>query len=233
MIKDLENSDSRITDNQKEFVSFLVHNRVLLFGEFVTKSGRHSPFFLNFGQICEGEAVKRLGILYARWIIELFGRRRFVIFGPAYKGIPLAVATVVGLAELGYEARYLFNRKEKKAHGDGGLYVGKLPESGETVVLVDDVVTAGTTLREMLPAVMQLCAQATFGGVVVGVDRNERGESLSARAEAEQAFGTRVMPLVSMRQIVDYLSNSNSSGKVLSNSERDGCLQYLLEYGAD
>lgn len=225
--------DTPLDEGQKRFITFLIQNHVLQFGEFVTKSGRHTPFFLNFGQVCEGEEIKNLGSLYADRIVRECGKGPFVIFGPAYKGIPLAVATVIGLSELGYEARYLFNRKEVKAHGETGIYVGKMPAKGETVVVVDDVVTAGTTLREIIPQVKELCTEATFVGVVVGVDRNERGIVASARVEAEEAFGTRVKPIVSMRQVISFLSNPNSSSKVLSDDELAACHRYLSLYGSD
>lgn len=225
--------DTPLDEGQKRFVAFLIHNQVLQFGEFVTKSGRHTPFFLNFGQVYEGHQVKALGALYAERIIKECGRGPLVIFGPAYKGIPLAVATVIGLSELGCEARYLFNRKEVKAHGETGMYVGKMPAKGETVVIVDDVVTAGTTLREIIPRVKQLCAEATFAGVVVGVDRNERGIVSSARVEAEEAFGIGVKPIVSMRQVISFLSNPNPSSKVLSDGELEACHRYLSLYGSE
>jgi orotate phosphoribosyltransferase len=225
--------DITLDDGQKRFVTFLIQNQVLQFGEFVTKSGRHTPFFLNFGQVCEGGQVKTLGALYADRIVRECGTGPFVIFGPAYKGIPLGVATAIGLCELGYEARYLFNRKEAKAHGETGRYVGKMPAKGETVVVVDDVVTAGTTLREIIPEVKGLCTDATFAGVVVGVDRNERGIVSSARVEAEEAFGTRVRPIVSMKQVIAFLSNPNPSSKVLSDGELEACHRYVSLYGAE
>lgn len=218
---------------QERFVTFLIQNRVLQFGEFVTKSGRHTPFFLNFGQVCEGEQVKTLGALYADRIVSEYGRGPFVIFGPAYKGIPLSVATVVGLSALGCDAHYLFNRKEVKAHGETGAYVGKMPTKGDTVVVVDDVVTAGMTLREVIPQVKDLSVGATFAGVIVGVDRNERGMVSSARAEAEEAFHTRVRAIVSMRQVISFLSNPNPSSKVLSDGELEACHRYLSLYGSE
>lgn len=222
-----------LDEGQERFITFLVQNQVLQFGDFVTKSGRHTPFFLNFGQVSEGEQIKSLGSLYADRIVRECGRGPFVVFGPAYKGIPLAVATVIGLSELGCEARFLFNRKEVKAHGETGMYVGKMPSKGDTVVVVDDVVTAGTTLREITPLVKELCTDATFAGVVVGVDRNERGIVSSARAEAEEAFGTRVRPIVSMRQVISFLSNPNPSSKVLSDNELEACHRYISLYGSE
>lgn len=220
-----------LTDSQKHFITFLVQNKVLLFGDFVTKSGRRTPFFLNFGLVFEGRQIQELGKLYANWIIQEFGRQSFVIFGPAYKGIPLAVATVMGLADLGCPASYFFNRKEAKTHGETGMYVGKMPSAGDVVIIVDDVVTAGLTLREIVPQVIKLADDATFAGVVVGVDRNERGQIAAARIEAEKAFNTRIRPIVSMREVIDYLSKPNASGRQLSDDEVSACRGYMTEFG--
>jgi orotate phosphoribosyltransferase len=224
---------SDLNDAQRQFITFLVRNKVLLFGDFVTKSGRQSPFFLNFGQVFEGEQVQTLGTLYAKWIVQEFGRQSFVIFGPAYKGIPLAVATTIALAEMGCQASYLFNRKEAKQHGETGTDVGKMPSAGDVVIIVDDVVTAGLTLKEIIPRVKELSTDANFEGVVVGVDRNERGVASSARLEAEREFNTHVRPIVSIIQIIEYLSNPNPSGKVLSDGELKACRSYLNKFGAN
>ena len=190
---------------QREFIRFALDRKVLRFGEFTLKSGRTSPYFFNAGLFNSGSALAQLGRFYAAAIVES-GISFDVLFGPAYKGIPLAAATAVALAEHhGQDLPWCFNRKEAKAHGEGGSLVGA-PLKGD-VLIIDDVITAGTAIRE----VMQIIASqdgAKAAGVLIALNRQERGNGeLSAIQEVERDFGIPVVSIVSLNQVLQFLED--------------------------
>lgn len=189
-------------DYQKEFIEFALENQVLKFGEFTLKSGRTSPYFFNAGLFNTGRDLARLGRFYAA-ALEDAGIEYDVLFGPAYKGIPIATTTAVALADHhDKDVPYCFNRKEKKAHGEGGTLVGS--ELKGKIMLVDDVITAGTAIRES----MEIIADngADLSGVLIALDRQEKGKAeLSAIQEVERDFGTKVISIVKLADLISYL----------------------------
>ena len=189
-------------DYQREFLSFAIETEVLRFGEFTLKSGRKSPYFFNAGLFNTGSRLARLGRFYAAAIVAS-GVEFDVLFGPAYKGIPLAAAAAIALADQhGQDVPYCFNRKEAKAHGEGGNLVGA-PLQGR-VLIIDDVITAGTAIRESLDIIT--AAGATAAGVVIALNRQERGKGeRSAIQEVEQDLGIRVVSIAALDQLVEYL----------------------------
>ncbi|MEH6635032.1 MAG: orotate phosphoribosyltransferase [Halioglobus sp.] len=198
---------------QIEFIELARQYEVLKFGEFTLKSGRVSPYFFNAGMFSSGQALASLGRCYARRIVES-GVQFDVLLGPAYKGIPLAAATAVALAEHhGLDVPFAYNRKEAKAHGEGGTLVGA-PLQGR-VLIIDDVITAGTAVREVIAMIAE--AGAELAGVAIGLNRQERGSGdLSAIQEVEQAYQVPVLSIIDMSHIIDYLENSDSeSGQAL------------------
>lgn len=193
---------------QTEFIELARRSDVLKFGEFTLKSGRTSPYFFNAGAFSSGAALAALGRCYAHCIVDS-GVNFDVLLGPAYKGIPLAAATVVALAdEHGLDVPFAYNRKEAKTHGEGGTLVGA-PLRGR-VLIIDDVITAGTAVREVIAMIND--AGAELAGVVIGLDRQERGTgSTSAVQELEQAHNIPVLSIVTMAHLIDYLENSEGA----------------------
>lgn len=227
----LSSSPSAVTPLQRELIEFLLSAGVLTFGEFTLKSGRKAPYFINMGNVNDGQKINRLGAIYARHILSVMPEPPTNLFGPAYKGIPLAVATASALAMQGCNVAFSFNRKEEKTHGDRGVIVGHKPGDGDRLVIVEDVITAGTTLREIVPFVRAL-GKLTLLGVVVAVDRCERGEGdCSALQEAQRELGVTVYPVVNIHQIVAYLCSKEAS-QPLSAEMRMKIDQYLENYGA-
>ena len=213
---------------KKEFIEFMVDCQVLKFGDFVTKSGRKTPFFVNTGFYRTGAQLRRLGQYYAEAINNTFGLDFDVLFGPAYKGIPLAVSAVVALSnKFGIDVSYCFDRKEAKDHGEGGIFVGKTLEDGEKVVIIDDVMTSGKALRESMPKLMT-AADVNVTGMVITVDRMEKGTGeLSAVQEVKRDFGVIVYPIVTMEDIIDAIRNDIVPGK----EYLDKMLEYRETYG--
>jgi orotate phosphoribosyltransferase len=193
---------------QREFIDFAIHKQVLRFGEFTLKSGRVSPYFFNAGLFNSGAALARLGRCYAQAVVDA-GLDFDLVFGPAYKGIPLATLTAAALAEHhGRDLPYCFNRKEAKDHGEGGMLVGA-PLSGR-VVIVDDVITAGTAIRESVELIR--AAGATPVGVVIALDREERGQGeLSAVEEVRRDLGLAVVSIVRLTELVEYLGQGTDA----------------------
>ncbi|REG82585.1 orotate phosphoribosyltransferase [Marinomonas pollencensis] len=188
---------------QREFIEFAIEQNVLRFGEFTLKSGRVSPYFFNAGLFNSGQALAKLGRFYAAALME--ANVPFdVLFGPAYKGIPLATTTAVALFDHhDVDTPYVFNRKEAKAHGEGGSLVGA-PLAGK-VMIIDDVITAGTAIREVMAIIQQ--AKAVPAGVLIALDRQERGQGeLSAIQEVERDFAMPVVSIVSLNDIMTYLA---------------------------
>lgn len=217
---------------QRDFVDLLVEYEVVRFGEFTLKSGRRSPYFVNAGQLRTGDAIARLGRAYAAQLLH----HRIacdLVFGPSYKGVPLSVATASALAARGHDAGYCFDRKEIKDHGEGGVFVGKVPTDGMRVVIVDDVITSGRSIREAA-TMMRQAAQVELTAVVVAVDRQERGAGeRSTLAELRDELGAPVLPLVTIRQLVDDLHSRTVGGRQLVDDAHKAAVEaYLAEHGA-
>ncbi|MDD6678451.1 MAG: orotate phosphoribosyltransferase [Firmicutes bacterium] len=190
---------------KREFISFLENAGVLKFGDFTAKSGRKIPYFINAGMIKTGDEIAKLGEFYARAYQEKLGKRPTVLYGPAYKGISIAVSAAVALSKEGLNVPFFFNRKEAKDHGEGGVFVGYVPQPGEEVVIVEDVITAGTAIREsmgILSHLERVKVVATF----IMVDRKERGQGEKlAMQEVEDEFGFPVYSVVDVYDIIEYL----------------------------
>jgi orotate phosphoribosyltransferase len=197
---------------QKEFIEFALEKQVLKFGEFTLKSGRTSPYFFNAGLFNTGRDLARLGRFYAA-ALEDAGIEYDLLFGPAYKGIPIATTTAVALADhYNKDVPYCFNRKEAKTHGEGGSLVGS-PLEGR-IMLVDDVITAGTAIRESMEIIAT--AGADLSGVLIALDRQEKGKAeLSAIQEVERDFGTQVVSIVKLADLITYLEEQGSMGEHL------------------
>jgi orotate phosphoribosyltransferase len=218
---------------KEEFIEFMVRSKALTFGDFVTKSGRKTPFFINTGNYCTGAQLEKLGRYYAEALDRNLGGGYNVLFGPAYKGIPLAVAASSALSvHYGRDVGFCFNRKEAKDHGEGGVMVGHKLKSGDRVVIIEDVTTAGTSVRESVPLIKSY-AGAEVVGLVVSVDRMERGTgSKSALAELRDEFGFAAFSIVNIEEIVGYLHNREIDGAVVLNDEIMGRIaEYRSVYG--
>ena len=191
---------------KRDFIAFLEGAGVLKFGDFTAKSGRKIPYFINAGEIKTGAQIARLGEFYAKAYMEKLGRKDAVLFGPAYKGIPLAVSAAAALAKEGLDAPFFFNRKEAKDHGEGGLLVGYAPKPGQEVVIIEDVITAGTAIRESM-ALLDPLEGVKVAAAFVMVDRKEKGQGeKSAVQEVEAAFGFPVYSIATVYDILEYLS---------------------------
>lgn len=219
---------------KQEFIEFMVESDVLKFGEFTLKSGRKSPFFMNAGAYVTGEQLKRLGEYYARAIHDNFGLDFDVVFGPAYKGIPLVVAASSSLyRNYNRDMPYCFNRKEVKDHGEGGSMVGYKPQDGDVIAIVEDVVTAGTAVRESIELFKHV-ANVKMAYLFVSVDRMERGtKECSTLDELREDYGITVCPIVTVREIISFLHNRPIDGKVYIDDEMKAKMEaYLEQYGA-
>lgn len=191
---------------KREFIAFLAEAGVLKFGDFTAKSGRRIPYFINAGEIKTGAQIARLGKTYARVYLEKLGQKKTVLFGPAYKGIPISVAAAAALGEEGLDVPFFFNRKEAKDHGEGGVFVGYVPHAGEEVVITEDVITAGTAIRESMELLSAL-EGVKVAAVFVIVDRKEKGRGeKSAMEEIAEEFGFPVYSVVDVYDILEYLS---------------------------
>ena len=212
---------------KREFIAFLEGAGVLKFGDFTAKSGRKIPYFINAGDIKTGEQISKLGEFYARAYIEKVGRERAVLYGPAYKGISIAVSSAVALSKEGLDLPFFFNRKEAKDHGEGGVFVGYLPKEGEKIVIVEDVITAGTAIRESMEILSSLKGTEVIATFVM-VDRKEKGKTdKSAMAEVGEEFGFPVYSVVDVYDIIEYLEEDEKNRE---NVER--IKKYLEVYGA-
>lgn len=217
---------------QQDFIDFLVETRALRFGEFTLKSGRKSPYFFNSGQFNTGEEIERLGYFYACAIRE-FDFEATLVFGPAYKGIPLCVATAIALRQrFDINASYGFDRKEVKEHGEGGWLVGKEPEPGDRVVLVDDVVTDGATKIQMIRRLNAACG-ARISGLVIALDRKEKNaDGEDAVAALQTAAGVPVRSIVTIHDVLEYLPGRRINGQIALTSEIRGRIDaYLDKHG--
>ena len=218
---------------QEEFIHFMVRSGVLTFGDFVTKSGRKTPYFVNTGNYKTGAQAARLGEYYAACIQEHMPQGVDALFGPAYKGIPLAVAAASALyRDHGRDLPYCFNRKEAKDHGEGGSMVGYKPQDGDRVAIIEDVVTAGTAVRESIELFKHV-AQVDMKALFVSVDRMERGtRDCSTLDELRQDYGIQVFPIVTIRDVMRCLHNKPVDGRVYIDDDMLGRMEdYLAQYG--
>lgn len=209
---------------KKQFIDFMMEVGVLTFGDFTTKSGRKTPYFVNTGLYRSGGQLKQLGEFYANAIEAAVGQEFDVLFGPAYKGIPLVVAASMSLADRGVEKAFCFNRKEAKDHGEGGVLVGHKLADGDRVLIIEDVTTAGTSIRETVP-ILRANADIQLAGLVVSVDRGERGTGTkSALAEVGDEFGMPTFSIANVHEIMEHVD--------LAADDRQRMEAYLAEYGA-
>ena len=220
---------------KQEFIEFMVDCKVLKFGDFVTKSGRKTPFFINTGFYRTGEQLRRLGGYYTKAIADKFGTGFDVLFGPAYKGIPLSVAASIAISEqYGADIRYCSNRKEIKDHGDKGILLGSPIGDGDKVVIIEDVTTAGTSINETLP-IIRAQGDVDVLGLVVSVDRMERGQgSKSALKEIHEKFGLETTAIVTMAEVVEHLYNRPYKGEIIIDDTLKKAIDaYYEQYGAE
>ena len=198
---------------KREFIQFLEGAGVLKFGDFTAKSGRKIPYFINAGDIKTGDQIAKLGEFYAKSYLEKIGNKRCVLFGPAYKGISIAVSASVALSKEGLDVPFFFDRKEVKDHGEGGMFVGYTPKAGEEVVITEDVITAGTAIRESMGKLSAL-EGVSVAAVFVMVDRKEKGQTeKSAMAEITDTFGFPVYSVVDVYDIIEYLEEDEKNAE--------------------
>jgi len=218
---------------KQEFIEFMVDCNVLKFGDFTLKSGRKSPFFMNAGAYVTGSQLMKLGEYYAKAIHENYGDDFDVLFGPAYKGIPLSVATVIAFSKLyGKEIRYCSNRKEVKDHGDTGILLGSKIKDGDKVVIIEDVTTSGKSIEETFPILMAQ-GNIEIKGLMVSLNRLEKGKGeITALDEIKEKYGFPTGAIVNMAEVIEYLYNKEIDGKVVIDDEIKGRIDaYYEEYG--
>lgn len=220
---------------KEEFIQFMVESDVLKFGEFTLKSGRKSPFFMNAGAYVTGSQLQKLGQYYAKAIHDKYGTDFDVLFGPAYKGIPLSVATTIAFSELyGKEIRYCSNRKEVKDHGDTGILLGSKLRDGDRVVIIEDVTTSGKSIEETFP-IIQAQADVEVIGLMVSLNRQEvgKGGKKCALDEVSELYGFATNAIVSMDEVVSYLYNRPCNGKIVIDDTLKAAIDaYYEQYGA-
>lgn len=220
---------------KKEFIEFMVDCGVLRFGDFTTKSGRKTPFFVNTGFYRTGAQLRKLGEYYAKAIHDAYGLDFDVLFGPAYKGIPLSVATAMSISEhFDQDIKYCSNRKEVKDHGDTGILLGSPIADGDKVVIIEDVTTAGTSIGETMP-ILAAQGKVDVVGLVVSVDRMERGKGTkSALTEIEETYGIKTTAIVTMKEVVEHLYGKPYNGKVVIDDQMKQAIDaYYEQYGVE
>ena len=219
---------------KQEVIEFMVESHVLKFGEFTLKSGRKSPFFMNAGAYVTGSQLRRLGQYYAKAIHEHYGDDFDVLFGPAYKGIPLSVATTIAYSELyGKDIRYCSNRKEVKDHGDTGILLGSQMKDGDRVVIIEDVTTSGKSIEETYP-IIKAQGNVEVVGLMVSLNRMERGKGeKSALEEVQELYGFKANAIVTMADVVEHLYNKECQGQVVIDDKIKAAIDaYYEQYGA-
>ena len=221
---------------KQEFIEFMVESDVLKFGEFTLKSGRKSPFFMNAGAYVTGSQLKKLGQYYAKAIHDTYGDDFDVLFGPAYKGIPLGVVTAIAYSDLyGKEVRYCSDRKEEKDHGaDKGSFLGSKLKDGDRVIMIEDVTTSGKSMEETVPKVKG-AADVTIVGLMVSLNRMEKGlgGKVSALEEIKEKYGFDAHAIVTMQDVIDHLYNKPYKGKVyIDDTLKKAIDEYYAVYGA-
>ena len=218
---------------KQEFISFMAESEVLKFGEFTLKSGRKSPFFMNAGLYITGSQLFKLGKYYAQAIHEHYSDDFDVLFGPAYKGIPLSVATAIAYNELyGKDIRYCSNRKEAKDHGEKGILLGSSLKDGDRVVIIEDVTTSGKSIEETLP-IIKAQGNVEVVGLMVSLNRMERGKSeKSALKEIQELYGFKANAIVSMQEVVEHLYNKECLGQIVIDDNMKAAIDaYYEQYG--
>ena len=219
---------------KQEFIEFMVESDVLRFGDFTLKSGRKSPFFMNAGAYVTGSQLKRLGEYYAKAIHDNYGDDFDVLFGPAYKGIPLSVATTIAFSELyGKEIRYCSNRKEVKDHGDTGILLGSKIKDGDKVVIIEDVTTSGKSIEETFP-IVKAQGDVEIIGLMVSLNRMEKGKGdKCALDEIKELYGMQANAIVTMDEVIEHLYNKPCQGKVvIDDAMKEKIDAYYAQYGA-
>lgn len=219
---------------KQEFIEFMVESDVLKFGDFTLKSGRKSPFFMNAGAYVTGSQLKRLGEYYAKAIHDNYGDDFDVLFGPAYKGIPLSVATTIAFSELyGKEIRYCSNRKEVKDHGDTGILLGSKIKDGDKVVIIEDVTTSGKSIEETFP-IVKAQGDVEIIGLMVSLNRMEKGRGdKCALDEIKELYGMQANAIVTMDEVIEHLYNKPCQGKVvIDDAMKEKIDAYYAQYGA-
>ena len=219
---------------KESFLRFMVDCGVLTFGEFTLKSGRKSPFFMNAGAYVTGSQLKRLGEYYAKAIHDNYGDDFDVLFGPAYKGIPLSVATTIAFSELyGKEIRYCSNRKEVKDHGDTGILLGSKIKDGDKVVIIEDVTTSGKSIEETFP-IVKAQGDVEIIGLMVSLNRMEKGKGdKCALDEIKELYGMQANAIVTMDEVIEHLYNKPCQGKVvIDDAMKEKIDAYYAQYGA-
>ncbi|SCH46020.1 Orotate phosphoribosyltransferase [uncultured Clostridium sp.] len=219
---------------KQDFIEFMVESKVLKFGDFTLKSGRKSPFFMNAGSYVTGTQLKKLGEYYAKAIHDNFGLDFDVLFGPAYKGIPLSVATTMAISDLyGKDIRYCSNRKEVKDHGDTGILLGSPVKDGDRVMIIEDVTTSGKSIEETFP-ILKAQGDVEIKGLIVSLDRCERGKGTkSALAEIKDLYGFPTAAIVSMKDVVEHLYNRECEGSIVINDQIKAAIDaYYQQYGS-
>lgn len=218
---------------KQEFIEFMVESQVLKFGDFTLKSGRKSPFFMNAGAYVTGTQLRRLGEYYAKAIHDNYGLDFDVLFGPAYKGIPLSVATTMAISELyGKDIRYCSNRKEVKDHGDTGILLGSQIKDGDRVVIIEDVTTSGKSIEETFP-ILKAQGDVEIKGLMVSLNRMERGKgSQSALEEVQEKYGFKAAAIVTMAEVVECLYNKECGGQIVIDDTLKSAIDaYYEQYG--
>lgn len=228
--------DLMIMENYKqEFIEFMVESDVLKFGEFTLKSGRKSPFFMNAGAYVTGTQLRRLGEYYAKAIHDNYGLDFDILFGPAYKGIPLSVATAMAISDLyGKDVRYCSNRKEVKDHGDTGILLGSKIKDGDRVVIIEDVTTSGKSIEETFP-IIKAQGDAEIKGLMVSLNRMEvgKGGKKCALDEITDLYGFKAEAIVTMDEVVEYLHNRECQGRIIIDDTLKAAIDaYYEQYGA-
>ncbi len=219
---------------KQEFIEFMVDSNVLKFGDFTLKSGRKSPFFMNAGGYVTGTQLRKLGEYYAKAIHHNYGLDFDVLFGPAYKGIPLAVATAMAISELyGKDVKYCSNRKEEKDHGDTGILLGSPLKDGDRVVMIEDVTTSGKSIEETFP-ILKAQANVEIKGLIVSLNRMERGKGdKSALEEVRELYGFPTAAIVNMKEVTEHLYNKECGGRVVIDDALKAAIDaYYEQYGA-
>ena len=220
---------------KQEFILFMLECGVLKFGDFTTKSGRKTPYFVNTGNYKSGAQAAKLGEFYADAIVAHFGDAKTgfdFLYGPAYKGIPLAVATAIALhTKYGADIPYAFNRKEAKDHGEGGTIIGHAPKDNEKILIIEDVITAGTSVRESVP-ILKSYGDVKINNMIISVDRKEKGTGgKTASQEVKDEFGIEVFSIVSIVDILEALYNKEINGNVVvDDSMKERINAYMAEY---
>ena len=223
-----------MNEAKKQFIELLAESGAVLFGDFTAKSGRKTPYFINTGKLMYGDQLDLVGKMYAQTYAENVGKEPHILMGPAYKGIPLISITAAALyRQYGIRVPICFNRKEKKDHGEGGFIVGKIPEDNDKIVIIEDVITAGTAVRETMD-ILKILGKGEVDAIIISVDRMERGQGTeSAITELSREFGFKVYPIVTIHEVVDHLRNTEINGrKYIDDTLYQRILEYWKEYGA-